>query len=146
MSPKQKRHNSHFRICAIPMSRCWCCMRVPPQTASPVALGTDTSRDAGCPGSPPDGGIWRHIANANHANTRRSPVHETTGTEQTDVKPTTATTWCGSEEEWVTRSSSSVNFWSQAWLLTGLQLVCPTTVLSSFNTALISSEDTHSGS
>lgn len=39
----------------------------------------------------------------------------------------------------VTRSSSSVNFWSQAWLLTGFQLVCPTTVLSSFRTALISS-------
>lgn len=38
-----------------------------------------------------------------------------------------------------TRSSSSVNFWSQAWLLTGLQLVWPTTVLSSFKTALISS-------
>lgn len=42
----------------------------------------------------------------------------------------------------VTRSSSNVNFWSQAWLLTDLQLVWPTTVLSSFNTALISSEET----
>lgn len=41
----------------------------------------------------------------------------------------------------ITRSSSSVNFWSQDWLLIGLQLVCPTTVLSSFRTALISSED-----
>ncbi len=43
----------------------------------------------------------------------------------------------------VTRSSSNVNFWSHAWLLTDLQLVWPTTVLSSFNTALISSEETH---
>lgn len=41
----------------------------------------------------------------------------------------------------VTRSSSSVNFWSQAWLLAGLQFVCPTTVLSSFSTALISSAE-----
>lgn len=40
-----------------------------------------------------------------------------------------------------TRSSSNVNFWSQDWLLTGFQLVWPTTVLSSFNTALISSDD-----
>lgn len=39
----------------------------------------------------------------------------------------------------ITRSSSSVNFWSQDWLLTGFQWVCPTTVLSSFRTALISS-------
>jgi len=39
----------------------------------------------------------------------------------------------------ITRSSSSVNFWSQDWLLTGFQWVCPTTVLSSFRTAPISS-------
>lgn len=39
----------------------------------------------------------------------------------------------------ITRSSSSVNLWSQDWLLTGFQWVCPTTVLSSFRTAPISS-------